>query len=123
MRRIALQDMTSEQLVEKFAAIAIKQDEALLWNELAAFNRLYGQMDEVDRELKSRPGDQRRLLLRLYEHPNAQVRLKAATRTLAVAPDAARRVLEGIANSRKFPQAGDAGMTLDGLDRGEFQPT
>jgi hypothetical protein len=32
-------------------------------------------------------------------------------------------MLEAIANSRKYPQAGDAGMTLDALDRGIFKPS
>jgi hypothetical protein len=59
----------------------------------------------------------------LYDHPNAQVRLKAATATLGVVPEAARALIEDIASSRKFPQAGDAGMTLDALDRGIFQPS
>jgi hypothetical protein len=72
--------------------------------------------------LKARNGDQRRALLLLYEHPNAQVRLKAAKATLAVNPDAARRVLQTLADSREFPQAGDAGMTLINLDRSIFNP-
>ena len=43
--------------------------------------------------------------LRLYEHPNAQVRLKAVKATLAVAPVKGRRMLEAIAGSREYPQA------------------
>jgi hypothetical protein len=43
--------------------------------------------------------------------------------TLAVAPETARRALEGLAASREFPQAGDAGMSLINLDRGIFKPT
>jgi hypothetical protein len=31
--------------------------------------------------------------------------------------------VEKIANSRKYPQAGDAGRTLSKLDRGVFKPT
>src|SRR5262249_46404110 len=68
-------------------------------------------------------GDQRRALLPLYDHPNAQVRLKAVKATLAVAPERARRMLEIIADSREYPQAGDAGMTIDALDQGIFKPT
>ena len=58
----------------------------------------------------------------LYEHGNAQVRLQAAGATLAVEPGTARRVMEAIAASKTFPQAGHAGMTLDALDRGIFKP-
>jgi hypothetical protein len=80
-------------------------------------------MDAIEEELKVRPGDQRRALIPLYNHPNVQVRLKSAIATLALAPDAARRQIQDIADSRDYPQAGDAGMTLDCLDRGIFRPT
>ncbi len=123
MKTLTIQGLGTEELVNLFAKIAIQQDDALLGNEIGRFNRLFDQMAAVKNELKARPGDQRRLLCSLYDHPNAQVRLKAAVATLAVEPIAARSVLEAIASSRKFPQAGDAGMTLDGLDNGEFVPT
>jgi hypothetical protein len=41
---------------------------------------------------------------------------------LAIAPDKARRMIESIAASRCYPQAGDAGMCLTMLDRGVFVP-
>ena len=123
MKQVGLQHMTVDQLVERFTAIALAQDEALLGNEYAEFNRLFEKMEAVGQELKAREADQRRALLRLYEHPNAQVRLKAVKATLAVAPEAARRMLEAIAGSREYPQAGEAGMSLYNLDRGIFKPT
>ncbi len=121
MKPSKLQDMTVDQLVERFTAIALDQDKAI--DDTAKFNRLFVQMEAVKRELKARDGDQRRALLCLYDHPNAQVRLKAVKATLAVAPERARRMLEIIAESREYPQAGDAGMTIDCLDRGIFKPT
>jgi len=60
--------------------------------------------------------------LPLYRHANAQVRLAAAKATLAVAPEDARQMLQRIADSGEFPQAGDAGMCLVALDRGIFKP-
>ncbi len=123
MRKISLTDLAAEQLVERFAAIGIEQDEASLWNEIARFNRLFGEKKAIEEELKVRSGDQRRLLTRLYEHENAQVRLNAAKATLAVAPVEARQLLEAIAASRRFPQAGDAGMSLINLDNGIYKPT
>jgi hypothetical protein len=115
--------LTVDELVERFISITLQQSEALLMDELATFNRLFRDMEAVKEELKSRPGDQRRALLRLYDHPNAQVRLKAAKATLAVAPMAARRLLEAIAASLEYPQAGEAGMSLYNLDTGVFKPT
>lgn len=123
MKRVQLTDMTVRDLVERFALIGVAQDQALLGGEIAKFNRLFDQMSDVSNELKSRPGDQRRALMVLYNYPNIQVRLKAAKHTLAVAPTEARRQIEAIAASNWMPQAGDAGMSLWNLDRGVYKPT
>lgn len=123
MKQTGLERMSVDQLVARFVDIALAQDQALLMDEYAKFNRLYGEMEAIEHQLRARDGDQRRTLVRLYEHPNAQVRLKAATATLAVVPQAARQKLQAIADSREYPQAGDAGMTILGLDDGTFRPT
>jgi hypothetical protein len=123
MKRIELADMSTKDLVERFAQIAVAQGQALLRGEHAKFNRLFRQMSAVSDELKSRDGDQRRALMALYNYQDMQVRLKAAKHTLAVAPVEARRMLEMIADSNWMPQAGDAGMSLSNLDRGVFKPT
>ena len=115
--------MTANQLVERFVEIAMAQEKALLMDETATFNRLFDQMQDVVRELQAREGDQRQALLTLYDHPNLQVRLKAVKNSLALAPQSGRRVLEAIANSQEYPQAGEAGMSLWNLDRGIFKPT
>jgi hypothetical protein len=123
MKQQNLKDMSVDQLVERFTSITLDQDKALRTSSHAKYNRLFDEMEAVKQELRARHGDQRRALLCLYDHPNAQVRLKAVKATLAVAPDLARRMLETIAESREYPQAGDAGMTIDALDRGIFKPT
>jgi hypothetical protein len=123
MNGMNLQAVTTERLVQQFAELALQQDAALSANDIATVNRLFDQLERVERELKGRTGDQRRALLPLYDHPNAQVRLKAVVATLAVAPQAARRMLEIIANSNEFPQAGDAGMTVWAIENGIFDPT
>lgn len=123
MKLKSVGSLTDEELVDRFAAISLDQDDALLGSEYGRFNRLYGRKITVLDELKNRQGDRRRLLLRLFEHPNAQVRLNAANATLAVAPLEARKMLQAIANSREYPQAGDAGMSLAGLDDGTYRPT
>ncbi len=123
MKRAALGDATVEELVRHFEAIALDQYEAQLDDDTARYSRLFRQMDDVKEELKRRLGDQRRALMVLYVHPNVEVRLKAAKATLAVAPEEARSLIEVIAKSHEFPQAGDAGMTLRALDQGIFKPT
>ncbi|TAK50335.1 MAG: DUF2019 domain-containing protein [Xanthobacteraceae bacterium] len=114
--------MSVDQLIARFAEIGVAQDYALLGRETARYNRLFDQMHAVVDELKGRPGDERRALLKLYDHPNMQVRLKAATNSLAVAPVAARQMLEAIKASNWPPQAGTAGMTIWNLDEGIYKP-
>lgn len=123
MKRLSLKAMSSSQLVERFMELALDQDKALLRGEIATVNRIFDQLEDVEAELKSREGDQRRALMTLYDHPNPQVRVKAVKATLAVEPIAARRMLRIIAESREFPQAGEAGMSIRALERGIFKPT
>jgi hypothetical protein len=115
--------MTVDQLVKRFAEIGIAQDEALLENNITKFNRLFDQMEAVEIELKSRRGDQRRVLLTLYKHLNIQVRLAAAKATLAIAPKTAQDALHAIKASKFQPQALDAGMSLRNLEQGIYRPT
>jgi cytochrome c oxidase assembly protein Cox11 len=122
MRQAALSNLSVEELVDRFVSLALDQDEAMLDDDIAAVNRLFWKIEAVETELKARPGDQRTALLRLYGHPNMQVRLKAAKATLAVAPEAARALLRGIESSGEQPQAMDAGMCLWTLDEGIFKP-
>ena len=116
MKRANLKEMSSPDLVERFTEIGVAQDQALLGGQTSKFNRLFKQMVELSNELKKRDGDQRRALASLYQHPNMQVRLKAATHTREVLPVEARQQIEAIAESHWMPQAGDAGMALAIMD-------
>lgn len=123
MKTVSLQSISTAELVERFAALALAQYQAELQSNIAKQNKLIKQGWAIVDELKSRPGDQRSALLRLYEHPNVQVRLNAARLTLGVAPTAAREVIQTIADSKKYPQAMDAGMCLWTIEQGIFKPT
>lgn len=123
MKMTDLKCQSTDELVETFKLIALEQDDAMLDSDVTRFNRLFKQMQNVRAELKSRPGDQRSALLRLYGHHNAQVRLKAAKATLAIAPEKALKKLRAIADSKEYPQAGEAGMSLRNLKSGIFKPT
>lgn len=114
--------MSVEELVARFVEIGVAQDRALLEDRVSTYNRLYAENENILEALKAMPGDQRSVLLALFDHPTIQVRLNATHATLAVAPEAARRSLEAIAASQYFPQAGDAGMSLWNLDRGIYKP-
>jgi hypothetical protein len=70
-------------------------------------------------ELKARDGDQRRALLDLTTPTRGTADYSEAA--LAARTKSARRCFNHVAGP-EFPQAGDAGMTLDSLDRGIFKP-
>lgn len=57
MNMTKLRDMTNDQLVERFVEIAVQQDEALLRDEIAKFNKLFSQMNAVDQEGTSNNDD------------------------------------------------------------------
>ena len=101
-----------QELVERFLAIGLAQYDALYVADTRKYNRLYAKMQDVRNELKRREGDQRRALLPLLDHPNLQVRMKAANTVLAISPDLARKALEVSANpgySRRLRMLGRAG--------------
>jgi len=123
MRQFALHDMTVEQLVEAFTTMALEQDEAILEDENTKYNRLYDRMEALKQEMKGRAGDQRRALLPLLGHKNAQVRLKAAIATLAIDLDAARNALHEISNRNEYPQAADARRMMRSVDEGRYVPS
>jgi hypothetical protein len=121
MKRLMLREMTVAELVDRFIAIALDEDKAML--DTAKFNRLFWELDAVNEELKSRPGDQRRALLPLLDHSNAQVRLQSAIATLAVAPESARQALQIISDRQEYPQAADARGMMRALDNRTYVPS
>jgi hypothetical protein len=117
------EDASVEQLVERFLAIAVAQRDALDGYQTTRYNRLYDRMKEVELELKSREGDQRRALLPLLESRDVHVRLKAALALLAVAPGPARKALESVRDYCLLPQSADAIGMLNALDSGRYIPS
>jgi hypothetical protein len=122
MKPTELSEMSVAGLVDRFAEIGIAQENAIEQDNNRGYRKLYAQMEAVDQELRSRGREARLALMRLYDYPNMQVRLQAATYTLGVAPEPARRLIQTIADSGWPPQALDAGMTIFNLDNGVFVP-
>ena len=122
MSEFNLTELTLNQLVERFAEIGVAQYDAIHKDDNAEYRRLCKHMDDIDKELRARGRDARLALLKLFDYPNMQVRLMAATMSLGVAPVEARRAIQAIADSKWPPQAMDAGMRLSNLDRGIFVP-
>ncbi len=123
MRRAPIPgEMTLQQIIDEYILIGEKQYDAALHDRLAQHKRLYDRKVALEGFLRRRGGDSRGVLRTLYVHPNMQVRFNAGVATLAVYPEEARAVLEGIYRSGWQPQALDAGMILWSIDRGDWMP-
>lgn len=122
MKRPELSEMSLDALVDRFTEIGVAQDKAIEQDNNRLYNKLYWEMEAIDQEFRSRGREARLALMRLYDYPNMQVRLQAATYTLGVAPEPARRLIQAIADSGWPPQALDAGMRIYNLDNGVFKP-
>ena len=85
-----------DDLVSQFAEIATRMGVEGLYGSISVYNRLYDKMRTIEQELKSMQGDQRSALLRLYDHPDMEVRLLAAKATRSIAEREARMALERI---------------------------
>jgi PP-loop superfamily ATP-utilizing enzyme len=114
--------MDVDQLVEEFTRIALEQYDANLVDNVSKYNRLFRRMEELEKELKYRRGDERRALIPLCDHRNVQVRLRAAIAVLALAPERARQTLEQIKELNDFPATANAFGMLRALDRGTYVP-
>lgn len=110
-------------LVARFVEIGLEQYQNLYsLGSASKYSRLYKEMDRITTELKQMPGDQRRALLPLLSHPNAQVRLKACHSLLVLSPAAARKCLEDIRDSGIPPVYAYAASALRRLDEGSYVP-
>jgi Domain of unknown function (DUF2019) len=117
MTRANVEDMRIDQLVEQFTVVAAAEYDALEKGDREKFRGLFRQMTDVMNELKSRPIEQRRALMALYQHPNPQVRYEAAFATSDFAAEAARLVFEIIIERNEYPQAADARGMIRELDK------
>jgi hypothetical protein len=111
-----------EILVKEFERAAIEQSQAILFDDTPKANRLYRERKQIEAEIKSRDGDQRAALMKLYDHPNSRVRLSAAQATLTVAREAALRTLSAIAATEDYPAAAEARSSIILLDSGFYKP-
>jgi len=122
MKNIATNKQSDQVLLQQFVQLCLAQHEALVDLDTRRYNKLFDQMTAVIDELKSRDGDQRRLLTNLYSHANAQVRLKAAINTLAHDREQAMQVLQQIVDRKEKPQLPYAWGMLDAIKEGRYVP-
>jgi len=112
MRNLDLSKLDADALLKLHVEWSMQQDVALQRANISKVNELGGRINQINNELKSRPGDQRGTLASLLSHPNAQVRFNAAQSLIRILPIEARQTMQVIADSGVFPLAGHAGMYL-----------
>jgi hypothetical protein len=116
MRNLDLSKLDIGALLKLHVEWSVQQDVALQRANISKVNELGGRINQINKELKSRPGDQRSALAPLLSHPNAQVRFNAAQSLIRILPIEARQTIQVIADSGVFPLAGHAGMYLSTHD-------
>jgi hypothetical protein len=121
-KTVVLDQATDDELIELFREVTEQQYYADQMDRTREYTKLYRDMEHIERELKRRPGDQRRLLARLFEDRNPQVRIMAAGAALAVVPAEARTILEALEQSGEYPQTAEARGLLMAMDEGRYKP-
>lgn len=116
MRNLDLSKLDIGALLKLHVEWSVQQDVALQRANISKVNELGGRINQINKELKSLPGDQRGALAPLLSHPNAQVRFNAAQSLIRILPIEARQTIQVIADSGMFPLAGHAGMYLSTHD-------
>jgi hypothetical protein len=116
MRNPDLSKLDVGALLKLHVERSVQQGVALERASISKVNELGGRNNQINKELKSRSGDQRGALAPLLSHPNAQVRFNAAQSLIRILPLEARRTIQAIADSGVFPLAGHAGMYLSMYD-------
>ncbi|MBN8963287.1 MAG: DUF2019 domain-containing protein [Rhizobiales bacterium] len=112
MKKIDLSKFDVSALLVPYVEWSIQQGVALERASISKFNELGGRINQINKELKSRSGDQRGALAPLLLHPNAQVRFNAVQNLIWILPIEARQAIQVIADSGVFPLPGHAGMYL-----------
>jgi hypothetical protein len=110
--------LTLKQLIERFVGIGIAQEYAQENDELGKFNELFHRAREAGAELRTRGNEACEALEGLYSHSCARVRLNAATQNYELAPEGARKCVQGMASIKGFsPELVSARDILSWMDK------
>lgn len=111
-----LSKATAESLLDLYVRLSAEQSQAHYVCNAARYNRIGDTLYEITNEMKRRPEDRGASLLKLFGHPNSQVRFNAATSVSGLYTQEARQVLQLIAASETDLLSFDAKMYLRTLD-------
>lgn len=98
------ENVSVDEILQRFIELSLTQHEALLYLEARPYNRAYMKIKKLVEELEARPGDQRHALIELFDHDNPQVRLNAAKHAHPIYPDKAIQIVQSIIDARALPQ-------------------
>jgi hypothetical protein len=122
MKQLNLNNLTDDELVERFIKAAKEQGYAVLDSEVRRANRMFHFIRAIDSLLRERGTKSRENLLPLLEHKDRFVRYYAAQALLGLVPERARAVIEWNAKYGFDAIAGDANGLLRAFDTGEYKP-
>lgn len=118
MKTARIEDLTVLELVGRFENVVLALDKALAEFRSVSFcNKLIEQINAIQAELKSRPGDQRHELVSLLKSSNLQVKVNTARAVLSIAYEEARSTLEFVKALGVYPEAANAAETLSYLEK------
>ena len=128
MKTPNLQELTNEQLAERFKLLSFQEAEDACSAE--HYQIAYDELNKVAAELRRRGPEARRALIPLLDCRDnsrimsavAQCHYNAARELLAVEPARARATLEKLAKSVTQSQMFQARRTLEVLNNGTFKP-
>ena len=118
MNDLDLKGCTIGELIAQFVEHAVEQNATVDYLDFDRYEVLDKLIAAISQELSRRGLKARQQLLPLYQHREAQVRLQAARFTYRVTPEAARKCIQAIAESRIQPQDFVARTLLERIDAG-----
>ncbi len=118
-----IDNLANEKLIALFASSSEQQYNMIIDDDIKKYNLLVEKQDEIVKELRKRGLEARLELTKLFNHPNIQVRLNAARRSIGVAREPALNVLRQIMKEDFGPFRLDAGMTVALVEDGTVTPT
>jgi hypothetical protein len=116
MKKVDHSKMAIEELLDLYTRFSIEQGNAAYVANTSRVNRIGDALYLISNEIRRRSDDRGRSMLKLFEHPNAQVRFNAAASVSGVFPKEARQAMQDIADSKTEMLAFDAKMYLHTLD-------
>ena len=118
-----LDKLTLDELISLFVSLSEQQYPLTLNDEVKLGSRLVKRQDEIGKELRQRGIEARLELTKLFDHPNIQVRMNAAKRSLGIAREPALNALRKIVKEDFGAFRLSAGMTVALVEDGTITPT